>query len=168
MNGKNCGMLPPEFFPLEELAGVIARHKSEGKTVVLANGGFDLLHVGHVRYLQEAKTQADILVVALNSDMSLRRLKGRDRALIVQEDRVRILSSLACVDYVTLFDEDRADRVLSLLKPDVHCKGSDYSIDTVPERDIVKSYGGRIVIAGGGKVRSTSEIIRALREKDLP
>lgn len=160
-------MLPPEFVPLEKLAGVVARHKSEGKSVALANGGFDLLHVGHIRYLQEAKTLADILVVALNSDLSLRRLKGEDRALIDEYGRIRLIASLACVDYVTLFEEDRADRVLLLLKPDVHCKGSDYSAETVPERDIVKSYGGRIAIVGGGKVRSTSEIIQALREKTL-
>lgn len=153
-------MSSTKFHPLEELAIIIAGEKRQGKTIALANGGFDLIHVGHIRYLQEASQLADRLVVALNSDRSLRGLKGDNRALIDQEGRVRLLSALQCVDYVTLFDESRVDRVLLSLKPDFHCKGSDYTVESVPERDTVLSYGGNIAIVGGDKVRSTSEIIQ--------
>lgn len=155
-----CG----KFFPLPLLAAEIAREKRAGKTIVLANGGFDLIHVGHVRYLQQAKAKGDILVVALNSDSSLRELKGAGRALIGEEGRVRIISALACVDYVTLFAERTVGRVLLALTPHFHCKGSDYTLDSIPERDIVRSFGGEMAIVGGDKVRSTSQVIRAIKE----
>jgi rfaE bifunctional protein nucleotidyltransferase chain/domain len=153
-----------KYFPLAQLAERIAREKEAGKTVVLGNGGFDLIHVGHIRYLQQAKALGDILVVALNSDSSLRRLKGAGRALIDEEGRVRIISALACVDYVTLFSEATVGRVLLAITPHIHCKGSDYTLDSIPERDIVQSYGGRMAIAGGEKVRSTSLLIRRIKE----
>ena len=153
-------MFSAKFHALEDLTPIIAKERQLGKTVALANGGFDLLHVGHIRYLQEASQLADLLVVAVNSDQSLRGLKGHNRALIDEGGRIRILSALQCVDYLTLFDESRVDRVLTLLKPDFHCKGSDYTVDTVPERETVLSYGGKIAIVGGDKVRSSSDIIQ--------
>jgi rfaE bifunctional protein nucleotidyltransferase chain/domain len=157
-------MLCHKFYPLPELAAQIAAEKKLGKTVVLANGGFDLIHVGHIRYLQQAKAKGDILVVALNSDRSLKELKGEARALIDEQGRVMIISALTCVDYVTLFDENRVDRILLAITPDVHCKGSDYTLESIPERDIVRSYGGAMAIVGGEKVRSTSIIIRKIKE----
>jgi rfaE bifunctional protein nucleotidyltransferase chain/domain len=153
-----------KYVPLPALAEAIAREKKKGKVIVLANGGFDLIHVGHVRYLQGAKALGDILVVALNSDSSLRALKGAGRALIDEAGRVRIISALACVDYVTVFGETTVESVLRALTPHCHCKGSDYTPESIPERDIVRGYGGRLAIAGGGKVRSTSLVIRRIKE----
>lgn len=148
-----------KFFPLDELKLQIEKEKLKNKTIALANGGFDLIHIGHVRYLKGAKQTADILVVALNSDESLKRLKGNLRAVLDEATRVRIISAFQCVDYVTVFNESTVDRVLLTLKPNFHCKGSDYTVDTVPERETVKSYGGKIAIVGGDKIRSTSLII---------
>jgi len=153
-----------KYFPLPRLAEEITREKGKGRTIVLANGGFDLIHVGHVRYLQQAKALGDVLVVALNSDSSLRGLKGLGRALIDEDGRVRIISALACVDYVTLFSEPTVERVLLAITPHYQCKGSDYTRDSIPERDIVRGYGGRLAIVGGRKVRSTSQVIRRIKE----
>ena len=153
-----------KFFELEALVPIILREREKGKTIVLANGCFDLIHVGHVRYLQAARKMGDVLVAALNSDQSLEKLKNRKEALVRQEGRITVVSALRCVDYVTLFDEARADRVILALKPDVHCKGSDYTLQTVPEREIVLGYGGKIAIVGGAKVQSTSALIQRIRE----
>jgi rfaE bifunctional protein nucleotidyltransferase chain/domain len=152
-----------KFYPLDVLKIIIEKKKENSQTIALANGGFDLIHIGHIRYLREAKKTADILVVALNSDKSLKSLKGKRRAIINEKGRVKIISSLECVDYVTIFDERSVDQVLLTLKPDFHCKGSDYRVDTVPEKDTVHSYGGKIAIVGGNKVRSTSEIINQIK-----
>lgn len=133
-------------------------------TIALANGGFDLLHVGHIRYLEASKKMADILVVALNSDHSLQSLKGSNRPIIDEKGRIKMIAAFSCVDYVTLFDQNRVDQVLLTLKPDFHCKGSDYTEETVPERETVRSYHGRIAIVGGAKVRSTSEIIHQISQ----
>lgn len=121
-----------------------------------------MIHVGHIRYLRGARECGDVLVVALNSDSSVRILKGPGRPLLTQEERSLILSALDMVDYITVFDEKTVHRILLALKPDVHAKGSDYSVETVPERETVKNYGGETVIVGGDKVRSTSEIIHAI------
>jgi D-glycero-beta-D-manno-heptose 1-phosphate adenylyltransferase len=153
-----------KILPLAELAERVDAARRSGCTIALANGGFDLLHVGHVRYLRAARAQADRLVVALNSDASLRGLKGERRALIDERGRLELIAALACVDWVTLFDEPRVDRVLLTLRPEVHCKGSDYTAETVPERDVVAAYGGRVAIVGGDKVRSSSTVIRRIRE----
>ena len=153
-------MFSRKFHPLEDLAPIIDKERQKGKTIALANGCFDLIHVGHIRYLREARELADLLVVALNSDKSLRGLKGENRALIDEGGRLRILSALEYVDYLTLFEEPRVDKVLLKLKPDFHCKGPDYTVDTVPEKETVRSYGGNIVIIGGDKTRSSSEIIK--------
>ncbi|MCJ7526299.1 MAG: adenylyltransferase/cytidyltransferase family protein, partial [Candidatus Aminicenantes bacterium] len=125
---------------------------------------FDLIHIGHIRYLQQAKAKGDILVVALNSDSSLKQLKGAGRALIDERGRVMIISALACVDYVTIFAETTVERVLLTITPHFHCKGSDYTINSIPERDIVRSYGGEMAIVGGDKVHSTSLIIEKIKE----
>jgi len=159
----NLKMSLNKFFPLEELNTRIQEEKKNSKTVALANGGFDLIHIGHIRYLKEAKKTANILVVALNSDYSLKKLKGNSRAVLDEQSRIRIITALEWVDYVTVFDDPTVDRVLLLLKPHFHCKGSDYTVDTVPERETVKSYGGRIAIVGGEKIRSTSEIIKQIQ-----
>ncbi|MCI0471244.1 MAG: adenylyltransferase/cytidyltransferase family protein [Candidatus Aminicenantes bacterium] len=153
-----------KFFPLPDLQAKIKEEKKKNKKIALANGCFDLIHIGHIRYLREAKQTADILVVALNADSSIKKLKGDKRAIIDEKGRIRIISSFECVDYVTLFHETTVDHVLLALKPDFHCKGSDYTADTVPERDTVKSYGGNIAIVGGAKVRSTTEIIKKITE----
>jgi len=153
-----------KFYCLPELAARTRAEKKLGKTIVLANGGFDLIHVGHIRYLQQAKAKGDVLVVALNSDRSLKNLKGAARALIDERGRIAIISALACVDYVTVFDEARVDRVLLAITPDFHCKGSDYTLESIPERDIVLGYGGALAIVGGEKVRSTSVIISKIKE----
>lgn len=128
----------------------------------MANGCFDLIHVGHIRYLREAKAKGDLLVVALNSDASVRRLKGQGRPILDQDERIEILEAFSFVDYVTVFDEATVDRVLLALKPDVHAKGSDYTEESVPERETVLGYGGKVAITGGPKVKWTSDIIREI------
>jgi rfaE bifunctional protein nucleotidyltransferase chain/domain len=150
---------------LPQLRRIIAREKSLDRRIVLANGGFDLVHAGHVRYLRAAKACGDILVVALNSDASVRRLKGPGRPILPQDERAGIIAAFEFVDYVTIFDEPNVERILRILKPDVHAKGSDYSQKTVPERETVLRYGGRIAIAGGPKIRSSSEVIPRILAK---
>jgi rfaE bifunctional protein nucleotidyltransferase chain/domain len=147
---------------LAQLRRIVASEKARGRTVVLANGCFDLFHVGHIRYLRAAKQKGDILVVALNSDASVRRLKGAGRPILPQKERAEILSAFSFVDYVTIFAETSVEGILLALEPAYHVKGSDYSENTVPERDAVKKYGGRIAIVGGPKVKNTSEIIRRI------
>jgi rfaE bifunctional protein nucleotidyltransferase chain/domain len=140
------------------LKEIIDREKKNGKRIVLANGCFDLIHVGHIRYLKEAKAQGDILVVALNSDSSVRTLKGEGRPILNEDERVEIISSFYFIDYITVFEELNVENILRTLKPHVHAKGSDYTQETVPERETVLSYGGEIAITGGPKVKNTSEI----------
>lgn len=144
---------------LSELAPIVARLKSRGRRVVLANGCFDLIHAGHVRYLEDARRRGDALVVAINSDASVRRLKGPGRPILPARERAEILAAFAAVDYVMVFGEPNVERVLRALKPHVHAKGSDYTKATVPERETVKAYGGAIAIAGGPKIRNTTDII---------
>ncbi len=147
---------------LNQLKKILQVKRQEGKRIVLANGGFDLIHVGHTRYLKEAKKKGDILLVALNSDSSVRKLKGLGRPILTEDERSEIISSFYFVDYIIIFDEDTVNNILLTLKPDVHAKGSDYTKDTVPERDTVIGYGGEIAITGGPKVRSTSDLIRLI------
>ena len=144
---------------LPQLRAIVRRERARRRTIVLANGGFDLVHAGHIRYLEAAKTCGDVLIVALNSDASVRKLKGPGRPVLPERERAEILAAFGCVDYVTVFDEPNVERILRELRPDVHAKGSDYSKRTVPERETVLAYGGRIAIAGGPKIRSTSEVI---------
>ncbi len=128
----------------------------------MANGCFDLIHVGHIRYLKEAKNQGDILVVALNSDSSIAKLKGKGRPLLKEQERAEIIGSFFFVDYLIIFEQPNVEHILRALKPDVHAKGSDYTKETVPERETIREYGGEIAITGGPKVRSTSEILREI------
>ena len=154
-----------KIYSLSKLKKIIDEEKNRGKKIVLANGCFDLIHVGHIRYLKEAKEKGDILVVALNSDDSVKKLKGRGRPLLEERERAEIISSFYFVDYVIIFPEINVAKVLITLKPHIHAKGSDYTVNTVPEKDIVKNYGGKIKITGGPKVRSTSEIIKEIKMK---
>jgi rfaE bifunctional protein nucleotidyltransferase chain/domain len=134
----------------------------QGKNVVLANGCFDILHVGHLRYLQGARALGDILVVAINSDKSMRAIKDSGRPILAQDERVALVSALRCVDYVVLFDEPDVSRVLDVLRPAIHAKGTDYTEQTVPERDQVLSYGGKVRITGDSKGHSTRDIIERI------
>jgi rfaE bifunctional protein nucleotidyltransferase chain/domain len=136
-----------------------------GGTVVLANGAFDPLHVGHVRYLAGARALADFLVVAVNSDDSVRRLKGEGRPAVPHDERAEILGALGCVDAVLVFQEDTVSGILSCLQPEIHAKGTDYTADTVPERDAVAAYGGRTVITGDPKDHHSSEFLDRFRGK---
>ena len=142
---------------LEELPALVA-----GRKVVLANGCFDILHVGHVRYLEGAHKLGDVLVVAINSDRSVRALKGDDRPILNENERVALVSALRCVDHVVVFDEGDVTRVLDVLKPSVHAKGTDYTEATVPEREQVLAYGGQVRITGDQKDHSTRDVIRRI------
>jgi rfaE bifunctional protein nucleotidyltransferase chain/domain len=141
------------------LQEAIAAAKKDGRRIVFCNGCFDVLHVGHVRYLEAAKALGDLLIVAVNSDEQVRKQKGEDRPLMPQDQRAEIVSALAAVDFVTIFEEPTVTELLLALKPDIHAKGTDYTEDTVPERDVVRSYGGRVAIAGDQKDHSSSEMI---------
>jgi D-glycero-beta-D-manno-heptose 1-phosphate adenylyltransferase len=152
--------MPTKVIDLESLLSELESQRAKGRTVALTNGAFDLLHVGHVRYLQGASRLADILVVAINSDDSVRRLKGAERPIYPEDERLELVAALEVVDYVVLFDQDDVREVIRQLKPDVHVKGTDYTPDTIPERDEVLAYGGRVAVAGDPKDHSTSEILK--------
>jgi rfaE bifunctional protein nucleotidyltransferase chain/domain len=141
------------------LAAAVARDRTAGRTVALAKGCFDLLHVGHVRYLQGAAREADVLVVAVNDDASVRDLKGDGRPLLPGAARAELVAALDGVDYVVLFGEPTVGSLLEALRPDVHCKGTDYTVETVPERAIVEAYGGRTAIVGDPKDHSTRDLL---------
>jgi len=145
-----------------ELLTHLNADRAAGRTIAFANGGFDLLHVGHVRYLEAAKREADVLVVAINSDTSVRASKGEGRPVLDESARAELVAALRCVDYVTIFSDATVDRLLTLLRPDVHCKGTDYTIETVPERETVRAYGGRIAIVGDPKDHSTTALLGRL------
>jgi rfaE bifunctional protein nucleotidyltransferase chain/domain len=147
----------------EKLGRIIESLKQQGKRIVLTNGGFNLLHVGHIRSLADARRHGDILVVAVNSDASLKKLKGADYPVIPEDQRLEILAALACVDFVTLFGEATADRILLELKPHLHAKGTDYSREGILERETVLSYGGDTVIVGDPKNHSSSRMIDTIR-----
>jgi rfaE bifunctional protein nucleotidyltransferase chain/domain len=154
-----------KLYKLSQLAKIIQEHKKGGQKIVLANGCFDLIHVGHIRYLKESKKKGDVLVLALNSDSSIRKLKGEGRPILNQEERLEIASSFYFVDYITFFDEPNVEKILLALKPDIHAKGSDYTEETVPEKETIKGYGGMIAITGGPKIKSTSELIKDIASK---
>jgi rfaE bifunctional protein nucleotidyltransferase chain/domain len=148
---------------LAEVRERVAAARDSGRTLALANGCFDLLHVGHVRYLQGARAEADLLVVAVNGDSSVRRLKGAGRPLVPAQDRALLVAALRAVDHVVVFEEDDVRGLLLALRPDVHCKGTDYTEQTVPEREVVRSYGGRVAIVGDPKDHDTRGLIGRLR-----
>jgi len=149
----------------EELICVVAVARSGGSQIVLANGCFDVLHVGHIRYLQGARELGDVLVVGVNSDRQVAIQKGAGRPILPATERAELLAALESVSYVTIFDEPTVEELLLALKPDVHAKGTDYTVDSVPEREVVKSYGGRVAIVGDPKDHSTSEILFRMGEK---
>lgn len=150
---------------LEALKEICAEARRTKKTIAFANGCFDLLHVGHTRYLQGARAEGDILIVGINADASVRKLKGENRPLQNQDDRALLVAALHCVDWVVIFPEDTVENLLLALKPDLHCKGTDYTLDTVPERAVVKSYGGRIAIVGDAKDHNTSTLLARLASR---
>ena len=142
-----------------ELVRRVAAERAAGKTIAFANGAFDLLHVGHVRYLASAAREADCLVVAVNDDASVRALKGDSRPIMKDVDRAELVAALRGVDYVVIFPETTVTSLLEALRPDVHCKGTDYTVDSVPERAIVQAYGGRTAIVGDPKDHSTRDLL---------
>jgi rfaE bifunctional protein nucleotidyltransferase chain/domain len=142
-----------------ELVEIADKAKRAGSRIVLANGCFDVLHVGHVRYLEAAKALGDLLIVGINSDAQTRRLKGEGRPLVPEDQRAEIVSAIEVVDFVTIFEEPTVRELLLALKPDIHAKGTDYTAESVPERDVVRSFGGRVAIVGDPKDHSSSEMI---------
>ncbi len=147
----------------DELLRRLEGHRASGQRVVLANGCFDLLHVGHIRYLAAAQREGDILVVAVNADASVESLKGQGRPILSAEARAQLVAAIAAVTYVTIFDEPDVVPLLGALRPDVHAKGTDYTVETVPEREIARQLGVRIAIVGDPKEHSTRELLSRLR-----
>lgn len=154
---------PRKIATLGEVARACEAHRAAGRTVALANGVFDLLHVGHVRYLEAARAMADVLVVAVNTDASTRRNKGPDRPVIPETERAELVAALGCVDHVLLFDEPTVVPVIRALRPDLQVKGTDYTPEGIPERAEVEAYGGRVAVAGDPKDHSTTAMIGRLR-----
>lgn len=154
-----------KIFSRTALAKKCALLKKQGKIIVCANGCFDVLHVGHIRYLRGAKAEGDVLVVAINSDTSVRKIKGPSRPLVNERDRARILASMEMVDFVTIFNELTAEKTLKQLKPDVQAKGTDYTHDTVPERHLLGKYVGRVAIVGDPKNHSTRNVIAEIKRR---
>ena len=151
-----------------ELVSLVAADRAVGRSVAFANGCFDLLHVGHVRYLEAARREGDRLVVAVNSDASVRGLKGPGQPVIDEDARAEIVAALRAVDYVVIFGDATVERLLTTLRPDVHCKGTDYTVDTVPERAVVQGYGGRVAVVGDPKNHSTRDLLSRLRQPSPP
>ncbi len=154
-----------EILSRDALVERVTQDRTRGLTHAFANGAFDLLHVGHIRYLEAAKREADRLIVAINDDRSVAGLKGPARPVLPQADRAELVAALRAVDYVVIFSEPTVTPLLELLRPDVHCKGTDYTVDTVPERATVLAYGGRIAIVGDPKDHSTSDLLTRLKSK---
>jgi len=142
----------------------VADARRAGRTIAFANGCFDLLHVGHVRYLDAAAQEADVLIVAINDDESVRALKGKGRPILPAAARAELVAALRCVDFVVIFPESTVGPLLEAIRPDVHCKGTDYTLDSVPERDVVRGYGGRIAIVGDPKDHSTRDLLARIAE----
>jgi len=142
-----------------ELVEMVAHKRAAGSTIVLANGCFDLMHVGHIRYLAGAKALGDVLVVGVNSDRQARTLKGNARPFMPENERAEIVASLRSIDLVTIFDEPTVEELIRAIRPDFHAKGTDYTVDTVPEREIIREVGGQVVIVGDPKDHSSTELI---------
>jgi len=147
---------------VDELKAVVRLLKKAGKTVVFANGCFDLIHVGHIRYLHSARAMGDALIVGINGDAGVETLKGKGRPLQSGHDRAEMIASMECVDYVILFDDLTVDGILDGLRPDIHAKGTDYSEESVPEKNTVRLYGGKVAIAGDPKNHSTRDLIQTI------
>ncbi|RLE25210.1 MAG: D-glycero-beta-D-manno-heptose 1-phosphate adenylyltransferase [Acidobacteria bacterium] len=153
---------------LEQISEDCRLWRKDGLTIALVNGAFDLLHVGHLRYLTDASRQGDCLIAAVNTDHSVRSSKGPSRPIIPQAERVEILANLAMIDAIVLFDTPTVAPILEILKPDVHAKGTDYTVSTVPEREVVESYGGRTVICGDPKDHATTDLLGTILERFGP
>ena len=156
-------MTASKVLPRARIVEEARRQRAAGKTVVFANGAFDLLHVGHVRYLEAARREGDWLAVGVNSDASVARAKGASRPILPEADRSEIVAALACVDAVVIFPEDSPAGLIAALEPDVHAKGTDYTADSVPEREVVAAYGGRTAIVGDPKDHATTDVIERIR-----
>jgi rfaE bifunctional protein nucleotidyltransferase chain/domain len=156
----------PRVLPREEIARIARRERDAGRVVVTTNGCFDVLHVGHARYLRQARALGDILIVGVNTDDSVRKLKGPERPVIPVDERAEMLASLEAVDYVTIFGEDTPCDLLELIRPSIHVKGGDYSLDRVIERDVVERNGGEVVVGIHIPARSTTDIVQRIRELD--
>ena len=157
-------MSEEKILTLEVLRERLGEHRRRGQRIVLANGCFDLLHVGHVRYLEGARREGDVLVVGVNDDAGVRELKGAGRPLLAAHDRARLVAALAAVDYVVIFAEPTVTALIEALRPDVHAKGTDYTPETVPEREAVRAVGGRVAIVGDPKRHSTRDLLAAIRK----
>jgi D-glycero-beta-D-manno-heptose 1-phosphate adenylyltransferase len=157
---KDVPAVPQKVMSAAQLAEQVGRWRASGEKIILTNGCFDLLHVGHVRYLRAARELGGKLVVALNSDSSTRALKGEGRPRVPAAERAEILAALQDVDAVTVFDEPDVRNLIQLLRPDIHAKGTDYTTENVPERDVVIACGGRVAIVGDPKDHSTTEMLR--------
>ena len=147
-----------------QLSQILTKLRNEKKTIVMTNGCYDILHVGHVRYLQKTKTFADVLILALNSDKSVRAIKGEGRPINNENDRAEVLSALECVDYVVLFDENSPAELLKFVKPDVYTKGADYTLETLPETKVVQGFGGRIEFIDFVEGKSTTNVIAQIKK----
>ncbi|MEP6801000.1 MAG: adenylyltransferase/cytidyltransferase family protein [Acidobacteriota bacterium] len=147
----------------EEIVREVAAHREAGRRIVFANGAFDLLHVGHVRYLRAAREEGDVLVVAVNSDASVRGAKGPGRPMVPEQERAEIVAALGCVDAVVLFEEESPAGLIAELRPEIHAKGTDYTPESVPERQIVADYGGRTVVVGDPKDHATTDLLERIR-----
>jgi rfaE bifunctional protein nucleotidyltransferase chain/domain len=147
---------------IEELKDIIDIHKKQGKLIVFTNGCFEILHPGHIKLLEEAKNYGDILVVGINSDESVKRIKGEKKLIFDEKSRVKIISALECVDYVTLFNENTPENLIKIIKPHIHVKGGDYKEEDLPEAKIIKEYGGKIIILPLLEGFSTTQIIQKI------
>jgi rfaE bifunctional protein nucleotidyltransferase chain/domain len=156
---------PQNVLDRKHLIEVVSIARRNGARIVFANGCFDVLHVGHIRYLEGARQLGDILIVGVNSDYQVAIQKGSGRPIMPEAERAELLASLESVSYVTIFDEPTVEELLLALKPDVHAKGTDYTVDTVPEREVVRSYGGQVAIVGDPKEHSTSQILSRMGEQ---
>ena len=154
---------PAKVISRDELLRTAKKWRASGKTIALANGLFDLVHVGHLRYLEDASTLADHLVVAVNDDASARALKGPDRPIVPEAERAELIAGFHCVSLVTLFGESTVEPILRALRPDIHCKGTDYTADTVPERETARELGIRVAITGDPKDHATRDLIAKIR-----
>ena len=158
--------MPAAILAEPELRAALESERSRNHIIAFANGCFDVLHVGHIRYLQDAARQGDVLVVAVNGDESVRELKGEGRPVMDERERAEIVAAIEGVDYVTIFRERSPARLLAELRPDVQCKGTDYTAESVPEAEIVRAYGGRIAIVGDRKDHSTTALLQRMRNDE--
>jgi rfaE bifunctional protein nucleotidyltransferase chain/domain len=155
-----------KILSLDRLLEAAAAQRAAGRQIVFANGAFDLLHAGHVRYLEAARAEGDWLVVGVNSDESVRRTKGPARPIVPEQERAEIISALGCVDAVVVFGEDSPADLIGRLRPDIHAKGTDYTAENVPERAVVATYGGRTAIVGDPKDHATTDLIERIRKTE--